>query len=190
MAIKKRVSSGEAKRQFQLQNPKAQHPLLKLGSRTASVWQTIVQHGNPAGGISAANIAKHCVWYHPQVLADLQHAGLVTKIGKRNGHFMYVADPRGIGVVNQTVKITVELLERADGTFAVNTILHGAVASNAKIVRVLTTRNIFMDVPLPDANGVEVIVGDVATSSEDSLPTRPAKEEPLTLDTTYTIVEQ
>lgn len=149
MPIKKRIS-GETARADIKRKAKGRHPLLqKLDSPHLAVWQTIVQDGNPRGGITARQIAQGTHLYHPQVLADLIASVLVTKVGRNaNNEVKYFGDEKGRGAFIQKVDVKVELFEDEHGKFFTRTTMSGSDNVAGKIVRKLGERTIHMRVPM------------------------------------------
>ena len=147
MAIRTRIS-GLAERAELKRKAKGRHPYLKLGSSQNAVFQTILQDGNPAGGITAARVEAMCGYYHPQIMKNLLDYKLITQISKSGNEFKYIADPAARGTYMQDVTINVELLEDENGQFFCRAKVHGGKASHAKIVRVIGSRKIHFKVPL------------------------------------------
>jgi hypothetical protein len=160
--------------------------LLKLGSRHLDVWRTIVDHGNPANGITSAQLKQLTHLYHPQVLADLKQARLVTSIGMRKGHKLYIADPRGRGEMTQRLDIKIEVYETEDGAFLTRTVLKGRVNNSGKIKRLITERHVTVTIPVSE-RGIDV-VGDISVDPVQTIATPPADTGPCIIDAPYEIL--
>lgn len=155
------VPTPEARRDIVLRSDtRAFHPVLQ-NQRAKFLWQTICGMNKTLGPISAYQMQKaDPAHYHPQVLADLQHAALVIKHSKPNKRWLYIADPNGRGIYTQTLNITVELYEDARGNYVTRTILDGRLSSVGNPAKLIKVRKIRMNVPLPNVN-LGTIVGDL-----------------------------
>ena len=139
---------------------KSLHPIL-FKDRNKFVWQTLVGLNAKHGPVSAATLRNVIPdIFHPQILADLKNNFLVLERGRRNGHTLYIADPNGRGLHTQSVEITVELYECADGSFQTKTILHGRVNSKSKPVRLIKSRTIRLIAPPMGAPGTVEVSGE------------------------------
>lgn len=154
-----RSRHGPAGRQEETTSKKGRHPLIAdTKSRHFAVWNYIRTEGNPSGGITAAQLKDGCWAYHPQIVADLQKHALVAKTGERRAkHHVYVADEKGKGVNIQSVAVTVEVFETDKGAFVTRTTLHGRIEDPGKIVRLLATKNITIDIPPGLGSGIRVV---------------------------------
>lgn len=149
MPIKQRLTGEAAKRADLHRKKRGRHPMLGLASKHLSVWQTIVQDGNPQGGITARQIQRLTHNYHPQILKDLCDAFLVIKVG-RNTHneVKYFGDDKGRGMNVQKVTALVELFEDESGNFFTRTTLEGGADNvTGRIVRQVAARRVHMRVP-------------------------------------------
>jgi len=149
MPIKARIT-GDAARADIKRKAKGRHPLLqRLDGPHLAVWQTIVQDGNPKGGMTAYQMRQATHMFHPQVLADLVASLLVAKIGRNgNNEIKYVADEKGRGAFIQTVTVHVEMYEDENGKFFTKTTIPGSDNVAGKIVRKVGERRIHMRVPM------------------------------------------
>ena len=146
MAIRNSIND-PAVRKEQQRKARGRHPLLKIGSKHTAVWDAIVSSGNPKGGITSAQLRSICDDYHPQILADLKKAYLVTERGKIGNNKKYIADPNGKGIISQQVTVEVELYETENGEFVTRTRLYGRVDNPGVVNRFLGSRKITLDVP-------------------------------------------
>jgi hypothetical protein len=160
MPVRTRIT-GQAERADLTRKSKGRHPILKLGSRHNAVFQTILQDGNPKGGITAAQIEAICGQYHPQILKDLLDYRLVTQYAKNSDNsYRYIADPKMRGTYIQEVTVEVTLLEDEHGRFFTLTKLPGRHPKPGRIVRALGTRKLHFRVPLPEQEGVQAVKND------------------------------
>jgi hypothetical protein len=144
MPIRQRLSNETRRREVKMRG-KGRHPLIQnTVSPHFSLWTTICDEGNPAGGMTAGRMKNRCGQYHPQVLKDLIDHFLVMPIGTKQstGQKLYVADPKGKGIDPIMVRVEVELLEDEDGNFFTRTIMPGRAQSPGKIKRIIGKRGI------------------------------------------------
>lgn len=109
--------------------------MLKFGTPHHAVWRTICEAKGE--GLTAAQISARDHNYHPQVLADLQKAKLVGKIGKNGNEFRYAADPAGRGIIAQEIRIVVSVYETEDGKFLAKADVIGKASKHGKVTRLL-----------------------------------------------------
>jgi hypothetical protein len=199
--IRTRIT-GKAERAELHRKAKGRHPLLKIGSRHNSIFQTILQDGNHKGGITASEIRHLNENYHPQILKDLLDHRLIKSIAKQdNNAFRYVADPAAKGSYVQEVTVEVELLEDEFGRFFTRTYLEGRHPTPGRIVRSLGSRKLHFKVPLPNEPEVTPIQGDARIDANTPLTRRGGAQnavidaeaeeyrEPLLLEATATRIE-
>jgi hypothetical protein len=189
MAIRTRIT-GLGHRADILRKNKARHHLIRVGTRHCAVWQTLVQDGNPRGGMTAAQLRNACHLYHPQVLKDLIDHRLVARRAKNsNGEYRYIADDKGRGSYVQVVEVEVELLEDEAGRFVTKTTLIGAAGSHGRIIRSLARRKIKFNVPLPQEPGVMPITGVVNVDNPEGFNYSQGSSRTQTIDVTGYEVE-
>jgi hypothetical protein len=190
MAIRTRITGSGVRENIMRENAKLRHPLLRTGTRHQALWQTIVQEGNPRGGMTAAQMKNACHLYHPQILKDLLDHRLVARREKNtDGAFRYVADERGRGTYVQEVTVEVELLEDDQGRFVTKTTLVGSTGDHGRIIRSLAKRRINFNVPLPNEPGVMPVAGVVNVDTPDGFSASRGKGATKTIDTSATEVE-